>query len=162
MCKPRRVDVQSQVRMMARVRRRQYRIPDHTARSFAQDAKTVGEIDSSKVKKVCWHRARSLHQCQCDSPQHDAVALSCPGPCGCRHARRMEKLCLTVSTSPFAIQVVFVDSTWAQTHKIVTDPRLSKLPHVKIAQVDTLFWRYAKATDHAALYVIFRDLMLGS
>ena len=47
---------------------------------------------------------------------------------------------------------VIVDCTWSQAHGILSDERLSSLPHVHIEAQKTLFWRYqkGKTEDHLA------------
>ena len=47
---------------------------------------------------------------------------------------------------------VIVDCTWSQASGILSDPRLSALPHVHIASQQTLFWRHqrGKTEDHLA------------
>jgi DTW domain-containing protein YfiP len=62
---------------------------------------------------------------------------------------------------------VFVDSTWAQTHRIVTHERLAGLPRVAIRAVETLFWRpqTGKPSTHLAtieaIYQFFRQWHLA-
>ena len=50
------------------------------------------------------------------------------------------------------VRVVFVDSTWNQTARILKHPRIKNLPKVKIDDRETIFWRYqtGKSKQHLA------------
>jgi DTW domain-containing protein YfiP len=58
--------------------------------------------------------------------------------------------------------VVFIDSTWQLSKGILRDPRVQKLPRVKIHQHKTLFWRNQKFDEHflstiEAIHYFFRE-----
>ena len=50
------------------------------------------------------------------------------------------------------VRVVFVDSTWNQTARILNHPRITNLKKVKIDDRETIFWRYqtGKSKQHLA------------
>ena len=50
--------------------------------------------------------------------------------------------------------MVFVDSTWFQCHKIVSDERLKRLKKVKITAATTMFWRPQKGKPDTCLATI--------
>lgn len=55
-------------------------------------------------------------------------------------------------TGPAPTRVVFIDSTWNQTPRLYSDPRISCLPQVRLDRRHTLFWRYqtGKSTEYLA------------
>jgi len=58
--------------------------------------------------------------------------------------------------------VIFVDSQWHAANKILRHEALSKVPHIKITQYRTLFWRYQHCGDHClatieAIYYFFKE-----
>ena len=50
------------------------------------------------------------------------------------------------------IRIVFIDSTWNQTARILKHQNITKLKKIKIDDRDTVFWRYqtGKSTKHLA------------
>ena len=50
------------------------------------------------------------------------------------------------------IRIVFIDSTWNQTARILKHQNITKLRKIKIDDRDTVFWRYqtGKSTKHLA------------
>ncbi|CAG0887697.1 unnamed protein product [Cyprideis torosa] len=86
-----------------------------------------------------------------DYPSDGSVLLVFPSP----EARSIEaEMALRnsqASSRPLK-KLVFIDSTWNQTPRIVKDPRLKSLPRVKLEGVRTLFWRYqhGKPRTHLA------------
>jgi len=51
-------------------------------------------------------------------------------------------------------RVIFVDSTWNQTYRIVNDAKLSQLPKVKLSCTESLFWRYQRGNPTTYLATI--------
>uniref|UniRef100_UPI00398EAAED tRNA-uridine aminocarboxypropyltransferase 1 isoform X2 n=1 Tax=Pristiophorus japonicus TaxID=55135 RepID=UPI00398EAAED len=51
-------------------------------------------------------------------------------------------------------RVIFIDSTWNQTNKIITDERLQELLHVELRTQKTRFWRYQKGKPDTYLATI--------
>lgn len=61
--------------------------------------------------------------------------------------------------------VVFIDSTWQQSKSILRDPRMLKIPRVKISSHKTLFWRYQNLDETflatiEAIYFFFREFSI--
>ncbi|MBN3296334.1 DTWD1 protein, partial [Amia calva] len=60
-------------------------------------------------------------------------------------------------------RILFIDSTWNQTNKIITDERLQALPQVELKTRKTCFWRHQKGTPDTylstieAIYYFLRD-----
>ncbi|KAJ6241597.1 dtw domain-containing protein [Anaeramoeba flamelloides] len=60
--------------------------------------------------------------------------------------------------------VVFIDSTWFQTGKILRDPRIKDLPKIQINNYKTRFWRYQNISVHylstiEAIYYFFKEFV---
>ncbi|XP_043072833.1 tRNA-uridine aminocarboxypropyltransferase 1 isoform X2 [Puntigrus tetrazona] len=61
-------------------------------------------------------------------------------------------------------RVVFIDSTWNQTTRIITDERLQALPNVELKSRRTCFWRHQKGCPDTylatieAVYYFLKDL----
>lgn len=61
-------------------------------------------------------------------------------------------------------RVVFIDSTWNQTSRIITDERLQALPNVELKSRKTCFWRRQKGSPDTylatieAIYYFLKDL----
>uniref|UniRef100_V9KXP5 tRNA-uridine aminocarboxypropyltransferase 1 n=1 Tax=Callorhinchus milii TaxID=7868 RepID=V9KXP5_CALMI len=51
-------------------------------------------------------------------------------------------------------RVIFIDSTWNQTNKIITDERLQELLHVELRTQKTCFWRHQKGKPDTYLSTI--------
>jgi len=59
-------------------------------------------------------------------------------------------------------KVVFVDSPWQKTRRMLSDPKLTGLKCVHIDLQKTLFWRYQKCGDNClatieAIYYFFKE-----
>ncbi|KAK3723326.1 hypothetical protein QZH41_014400, partial [Actinostola sp. cb2023] len=50
--------------------------------------------------------------------------------------------------------VVFIDSTWYQAHKIISDPRLADLQRIQIEEATTYFWRPQQNKPNTCLATI--------
>ncbi|KAJ3432461.1 dtw domain-containing protein [Anaeramoeba flamelloides] len=60
--------------------------------------------------------------------------------------------------------VVFIDSTWLQTRRILRDPRIKNLPKIQINAHKTRFWRHQKVSDYClatieAIYFFFKEFV---
>lgn len=80
-------------------------------------------------------------------------------------AQRAKRLKAASETHTCPIQrVVFIDSTWNQTTRIITDERLQALPHVELKSRRTCFWRHQKGCPDTylatieAVYYFLKDL----
>jgi len=74
---------------------------------------------------------------------------------------------LTVQEVDFNIvkRVVFVDSQWQKTKRMLKDPKLQGLKCVRIDLQKTLFWRYQQCGDNClatieAIYYFFKEYQL--
>ncbi|NP_001086758.1 tRNA-uridine aminocarboxypropyltransferase 1 isoform X1 [Xenopus laevis] len=54
----------------------------------------------------------------------------------------------------FLKKVIFIDSTWNQTNKMIADERLQGLVHVELMERKTFFWRHQKGTPNTYLSTI--------
>src|SRR5207237_930974 len=54
--------------------------------------------------------------------------------------------------------VVFVDSQWQQANKVLRDPKVAQLPHVKSDAQKTYFWRYQRLGDEAPATIEGADM----
>eukprot|EP01114_Cavostelium_apophysatum_P013615 TRINITY_DN3333_c0_g1_i1.p1 TRINITY_DN3333_c0_g1~~TRINITY_DN3333_c0_g1_i1.p1 ORF type:complete len:250 (-),score=39.58 TRINITY_DN3333_c0_g1_i1:114-863(-) len=85
------------------------------------------------------------------SKESEGVALLFPSP----NAKFVDE----VDVTQFK-KLVVVDSTWQQTHRIITDPKLANVTCLKIRSHKTRFWRYQKhgedflATVEAIYYFV--------
>ncbi|XP_051726115.1 tRNA-uridine aminocarboxypropyltransferase 1 [Ctenopharyngodon idella] len=80
-------------------------------------------------------------------------------------AQRAKRLKAASETRACPIQrVVFIDSTWNQTTRIITDERLQALPNVELKSRRTCFWRHQKGCPDTylatieAVYYFLKDL----
>ncbi|CAG0904074.1 unnamed protein product [Darwinula stevensoni] len=61
-------------------------------------------------------------------------------------------------------RLIFIDSTWNQTKRIINDERIARLPMLKITEVQTVFWRYqhGKPSTHLstieAIYYTMKEI----
>ncbi|XP_065114019.1 tRNA-uridine aminocarboxypropyltransferase 1 [Paramisgurnus dabryanus] len=61
-------------------------------------------------------------------------------------------------------RVIFIDSTWNQTTRIITDERLQALPSVELKSRRTCFWRHQRGSPNTylatieAIYYFLKDL----
>ncbi|CAG7818472.1 unnamed protein product [Allacma fusca] len=51
-------------------------------------------------------------------------------------------------------RIIFVDSTWNQTYRIVHDERIADLPKIKLSGIESLFWRYQRGNPTTYLATI--------
>ncbi|KAH7823370.1 putative fibroblast growth factor 7 [Monocercomonoides exilis] len=63
-------------------------------------------------------------------------------------------------------KVVFIDSTWHQTHSMCLDPRIASLTKVRLNKHKTLFWRYQKESEDflatiEAIYFFFKEFHMA-
>ncbi|KAM9481867.1 tRNA-uridine aminocarboxypropyltransferase 1 isoform 2-T2 [Clarias gariepinus] len=79
------------------------------------------------------------------------------------HTRTSQNTQHTAGHSWKLKRVVFIDSTWNQTTKIITDERLQDLPRVELKSRKTCFWRHQRGSPDTylstieALYYFLKD-----
>ena len=68
-----------------------------------------------------------------------------------QHSQSVEGENISI-TKDKKVRVVFIDSTWNQTAKILMDPKIAALQKVQIDDRETIFWRYqtGKSKQHLA------------
>ncbi|XP_031562605.1 DTW domain-containing protein 1-like isoform X2 [Actinia tenebrosa] len=70
--------------------------------------------------------------------------------------------CETENINQNIEEVVFIDSTWQQAHKIITDKRLENIQRIKIEDAKTYFWRTQRKPNTClatieAVYYFFKE-----
>ncbi|XP_078375696.1 tRNA-uridine aminocarboxypropyltransferase 1-like isoform X2 [Oculina patagonica] len=81
-------------------------------------------------------------------PSEDAITLEMIRQ---NHDRQTQHL---ADTSAVLHRVVFIDSTWQQCHRIITDKKLEKLQKVKLESAVTHFWRPQRKKPDTCLATI--------